>query len=91
MGRRKNFFTEKLEEIKKQKISIKLSPDVLSEINERYTLYQLEKVFGKKIAAQLKKGDDLNITLKTMYKLCRIMNWPFPSWFIVNVETENKD
>ncbi|BAI80192.1 hypothetical protein DEFDS_0712 [Deferribacter desulfuricans SSM1] len=91
MGRKKNLITEELEKIKKQKITIKLKQDILQNINERYTLYQLEKVFGKKIASQLKKGEDLNITLKTLYKLCKLMGWQFPDWFAVKVESEEND
>lgn len=75
----------KLYKLKDNKnLSITLKNKYLKELRENITLYRLQKTFNKELAAKITQGKDINITLKTFYKLCLIMNWEFPEYFKVD-------
>jgi len=65
------------------KIKIKLKEKYRKELAERYSSYELGKLLNKQLCYQLRNGEEVNITIRMYYKLCKIMDWKFSDHFEV--------
>lgn len=64
-------------------MKIRLSEKYRKELAARYSTYELQKLLNKALCSTLRNGEPINLTLKNYYKLCKIMDWEFPSHFEV--------
>ncbi|HAL85630.1 MAG TPA: hypothetical protein DCM31_01295 [Deferribacteraceae bacterium] len=65
------------------KVTVRLRQDKLEELWSKYNTNTLGKEINFDTAHKLLKYGDANINVRTLYKLCKLMDWEFPDYFEV--------
>jgi len=76
--------------VKNRDMTVRIKEKYLKEIKKRYNTYTLSKHMSMEQTLKILKGD-ASLNVKTLCKLCKLMDWDLPEYLEVIEKQNDKD